>query len=228
MTANKNITSLPSHNEDGSDVSAHQKVQEGETCAIFGGTFDPIHYGHIALAEHIRTALGIEEVWFLVTPQNPWKRNNQLAPDDIRLEMVRAALQNHPHLIASDYEFHLEKPSYSYQTLRHLRHDFPDKKFTLIIGADNWVDFKKWSHPDEILENHSIAVFPRDGHPIDTTTLPSNVTFVDAPLLPISSTEIRRAIADGRGVKTLTTPDDTPIIAPAVADIIHREHLYER
>ena len=102
---------------------------------LFGGTFDPIHNGHVNLAEQFLRKMKLDEVWFLVTPQNPWKQNNLLSDDALRLEMVTLALEGHAKLVASDYEFHLEKPSYTYKTLRHLREDFPENEFVLLIGA---------------------------------------------------------------------------------------------
>lgn len=171
---------------------------------IFGGTFDPIHRGHTALACHIRETVGLDEVWFLVTPQNPWKKDARLSADEHRLQMVRIALEGKTGLKASDYEFHLPKPSYSYQTLRRLREDFPQHSFTLIIGADNWRAFGNWSHPEEILQHHPVVVFPRDGRDsldADVKGLDTHrVTFIDAPLLPYSSTEVRRRLAEGLSV----------------------------
>lgn len=167
---------------------------------IFGGTFDPIHNGHVKLAASFLKKLHLDEVWFLVTPQNPWKQNNNLSPDEYRFELVQKALEDHPGLVASDYEFHLDKPSYSYQTLRHLREDYPDKEFMLLIGADNWVKFSNWAEYEEILANHSIAVYPRKGYEVDESTMPPNVQFVKTRLYNVSSTEIRERLAKGQSV----------------------------
>lgn len=178
---------------------------------LFGGTFDPIHLGHTALAEHIRGVVGLDEVWFLVTPQNPWKRDAHLSADEHRLEMVRLALKGREGLKASDYEFHLPKPSYSYQTLRHLREDYPGHSFTLIIGADNWGEFRRWSHPEEILQHHPIVVFPREGYAFEDADVEGldtgRVTLVDAPLLPYSSTEVRRRLFEGMSVNGMLDKD---------------------
>ena len=174
---------------------------------LFGGTFDPIHRGHTALAQLFMQQLHLDEVWFMVTPQNPWKRSRNLSPDDVRLEMVRLAVKDIDGLKASDYEFHLEKPSFTYQTLRHLRNDYPNTEFTLLIGADNWQGWDKWAEHDEILSHHDIAVFPREGCPIDPTTLPDKVTLLDAPLFNVSSTEIREKIAAGMPIDNLVAPE---------------------
>ena len=167
---------------------------------ILGGTFNPIHNGHISLAEHFLQLTDVDEVWFMVTPQNPWKRDSQLADDNLRLEMVSRALEGHDRLHASDYEFHLDRPSYSYITLRHLRADYPEHVFTLLIGADNWVKFDQWANHEEILRHHNVAVYPRRHCHVDTDTLPDNVVFVDMPLLDISSTDIRQMLREGKDV----------------------------
>lgn len=173
---------------------------------LFGGTFDPIHKGHTALAEYIRKELKLDEVWFLVTPQNPWKKDKSLSPDSMRLEMARIALRPFPCLKASDYEFHLEKPSYTYQTLRSLRSDYPQHCFTLIIGADNWAGFDKWSHPEEILTHHPIAVFPREGYPLPASSSP-DVHLINAPLINVSSTEIRNRTNHNQDISDLIDKD---------------------
>lgn len=168
---------------------------------IYGGTFDPIHLGHVTLAEHILACAQLDEVWFLVTPQNPWKRDNLLSADEHRLAMTQLALQDKEGLKASDYEFHMSKPSYSYQTLRRLREDYPEHEFTLVIGADNWHEFSRWSHPEEILQHHPVVVFPREGYDFKDAEVAGldtrRVVFVDAPLLPYSSTEVRLRLQKG-------------------------------
>ena len=170
---------------------------------LFGGTFDPIHNGHIRLAELFRKRLQLDEVWFLVTPQNPWKTGKRLSDDRLRLEMARKALEGYDGLVASDYEYHLPKPSFSYQTLRNLRHDFPADSFTLLIGADNWVAFDKWAEHEEIMQHHRIAVFPRLNSDFNPHALPQGVCFLDAPLLNVSSTEVRERICRGEDVSGL-------------------------
>lgn len=136
--------------------------------------------------------------------------------------MARLALEGEEGLVASDYEFHLEKPSFSYRTLRHLREDFPDTEFTLLIGGDNWAAFDKWAEYHEILLHHPVAVYPRNG---SSLTMPKalddidlRLTIVRQPLLDISSTEIRRRVREGLDIKGL--------VAPAVADYIRSNGLY--
>lgn len=200
---------------------SHGKAGRGMSIGLFGGTFDPVHYGHVALAETIRKRLQLDEVWFLISPQNPWKQDSHITDDDLRYQMVRLALADNEHLQASDYEFHLPKPSYTYQTLRHLRADFPEHEFTLIVGGDNWAAFDHWAEYGEILQHHPIAVFPRQG--MGQPPLPSYpeariVVLDDVGLMPVSSTEIRQRVADGLSIETL--------VAPAVADFIRTNNLY--
>ncbi len=117
--------------------------------------------------------------------------------DEMRLEMVRLALKNELRMRASDYEFGMPRPSYMWHTLQSMSADYPDKEFVLIIGADNWENFDRWYEWRKILDNYRIVVYPRTGSPIDAASLPANVTYVDTPLLDVSSTQIRRLIRDG-------------------------------
>lgn len=179
---------------------------------IFGGTFDPIHVGHIHLAEQFLKKTVVEEVWFMVTPQNPWKKDSRLSDDTYRFMLVRKALEGREGLMASDYEFHLDKPSYSFKTLRSLRADYPEHEFVLLIGADNWVKFGNWAENEEIMANHRIAVYPRPGYEIDVENLPEGVQLVDMELYDISSTEIRNRLAEGKTVDGLVPEEITNLL----------------
>lgn len=178
---------------------------------IFGGTFDPIHNAHVQLALTFREQMHMDEVWFLVTPQNPWKQGRSLSSDHHRLKMAQLAVADKEGLVASDYEFHLEKPTYTYLTLRHLRKDYPDVEFTLLVGGDNWASFDKWAEWQEIVEHHPIAVYPRDGHSVDTPAalhdISLSITTLKAALLPISSTSIRQRVAEHSRVDAMVHPD---------------------
>lgn len=166
---------------------------------IFGGSFNPIHIGHIALAKSLCEKTGLDEVWFMVSPMNPFKQAaTDLLDDNLRLELVEKALENEPQLRACDYEFHLPKPSYTWHTLQAITLDYPDIAFTLLIGGDNWAAFDKWYHHDDILAHYPIVVYPRQGS--DIRNVPEGVTIVETPLLNISSTEIRRHIAEGKSI----------------------------
>lgn len=188
------------------------------TTGIFGGSFNPVHNGHIELARRLLKLASLDGVWFVVSPQNPFKRNEHLLDDRLRLEMVRLALQDEPRMEASDYEFRLPRPSYMWHTLRAMSKDYPDRRFVLLIGADNWARFGEWYAADKILAAHRVVVYPREGVPLDPAALPAGVTLADTGLIPGSSTEVRRRIACGLPVDGL--------VPPVVAGFIRKHKLY--
>ena len=187
---------------------------------IFGGTFNPIHIGHLALANYLCEFGGIDELWFMVTPQNPFKRNETLLDDHIRLEMVETAVKDYPHFFASDFEFRLPKPSYTVETLNHLAQTYPERTFHLIVGADNWARIDRWKSPEEIIRNHHVLIYPRKGFPLCPETFPRHVRMVDAPLIEVSSTFIRNAIREGKDVRYFLHPE--------VHRIIRKRNLYKQ
>ena len=164
---------------------------------IFGGSFNPIHTGHIALAQAVQKQCGLDEVWLMVSPQNPLKQNDSdLLADNLRLEMAQKALEGIEGIKACDYEFHLPKPSYTWNTLQHLSKDYPDYTIILLIGGDNWAHFQRWRHWKDILRHYHISVFPRNQY----------IGSFDAPLIDVSSTEIRQRVAQGESVQGMV-PD---------------------
>ena len=175
------------------------KVQSMKV-GIFGGSFNPIHTGHIALAKSLCEKAGLDEVWFMVSPMNPFKKTaTDLLDDHLRLEMVEKALEKEPQLKACDYEFRLPKPSYTWHTLQAISLEFTDIEFTLLIGGDNWAAFDKWYHHEDILAHYPIVVYPRQGSSVGK--VPEGVTIVETPLLNISSTEIRQRIKEGKSIE---------------------------
>lgn len=170
---------------------------------IYGGSFNPIHNGHIALAEAFLRQAELDEVWFMVSPQNPLKANARLLDDKIRFKMVQKVLKHKRNLIACDYEFHLPKPSYTWDTLQRLSNDFPQHQFTLLIGSDNWTAFDRWYHHEDILQNYKIVIYPRLGDEIGKNELPNSVSLLNAEFINISSTEIRERIANGKSIDHL-------------------------
>lgn len=171
--------------------------------AIFGGSFNPIHVGHIALAKSVVQAHLADEVWLLVSPQNPLKEQNGLQPEQVRLRLANEALANEQHIHVSDFEFHLPRPSYTWKTLNALQQSYPTYEFKLLIGADNWLIFNKWANYKEILDNHKILVYPRPDSPINQLQLPSNVTLIKSPLCPFSSTDIRQRVRNKESIKDM-------------------------
>ena len=179
---------------------------------IFGGSFNPIHNGHITLASRILREARLDEVWFLVTPQNPWKSQEDLLDDDKRLEMVKLALEGKAGLVASDFEFHLPKPSYTWNTLQALSTEYPDNEFVLLVGGDNWERFDHWYEHDKILAQYEVAIYPRKGSKIDRQSLPANVRLLRTRLINISSTEIRQRVHDSLPVSDLVPPVIIPLV----------------
>ena len=156
---------------------------------IFGGSFDPIHIGHTSLATEVLRQNLADEVWFMVSPRNPLKKDLHLTDEAIRLEMVRLAVAGEPRFVACDFEFNLPRPSYTYHTLQALGVAYPDRQFILLIGADNWACINRWYNYQEIISRYSIIVYPRGGEKF--AQLPENVSWISSPLFDISSTEIR-------------------------------------
>ena len=186
---------------------------------LFGGSFNPIHNAHIALASTICEQARLDEVWFMVSPQNPLKQAGDLLDENERYEMVKLALESEAKILkASNYEFHLERPSYTWKTLRALKLDFPQHEFSLIIGGDNWVRFPRWAHSEEILANHHIYIYPREDSDINEASLPQNVHLVHTPKINITSTMLRDMIKNGK--------DITPFVPDAVAKAIADNNYY--
>lgn len=186
---------------------------------LFGGSFNPIHNGHVRLAKSLLQEAALDEVWFLVSPQNPFKQDQQLLDDDKRLQLVRLALKEEPQLMASDFEFHLPKPSYTWNTLQALEQKYPERKFTLLIGGDNWEAFDKWYRYEDILKRYPIIVYPRKGSKVSGVKFQvSDIQIVETPLINISSTQIRQRLQEGKSVRGLVNTE--------VAMVIEQEHLY--
>lgn len=173
---------------------------------IFGGSFNPIHIGHLALANYLCEFSHLDEVWFMVSPQNPLKRNDKLWDDELRLELARLATKDYPKFKVCDIEFQLPRPSYTIHTLNALKEAYPGHEFTLLIGADNWRLFPHWKASDEIIAHHKVLVYPRPGYEIGENELPPSVSLVHTPLLEVSSTFIRESIEAQKDVRYFLHP----------------------
>jgi len=187
---------------------------------VYSGSFNPIHNGHIALAEYLVDRQIVDEVWVIITPQNPLKPSNTLINDNLRLQMARLALEGRKGIVVSDVEIHLPKPSYTIDTLRFLQSQYPLYSFCLLIGQDNVTIFDKWKSYRQILQDFRVLVYPRSGA---TTTeqlkYPEMQLLTDAPTVDISSTDIRNRVKSGLPI--------TGLLPDAVAEFITEHRLYK-
>lgn len=185
---------------------------------LFFGSFNPVHTGHLVIANYMAHHTDLDEVWLMVSPHNPLKKKDSLANMYDRLEMVNLALEGAERLRSSDFEFRLKQPSYTIDTLVHLKERFPEKDFVLIMGSDNLKSFRKWKNYEIILRDFQIAVYPRPGYTDPELEQHPSITLTDTPQMEISSTFIRKSVAAGKNVKYFL-PD-------AVNSFIEKKGLY--
>lgn len=197
-----------------SDSLKKQKV------GLFFGSFNPIHIGHLCIANYFSEYTDLHEVWFVVSPQNPLKPKNSLLADHHRLELVHLVLDDYSKFRVCDIEFKLPKPSYTIHTLAYLTEKYPAKEFVLIIGSDNLVTFSKWKNYDQILLNYQLYVYPRPESEISLWHTHPGVKLVNAPLMQISSSFIRKALKEKKEI---------PFFVPEKAyQYIKEMHFYEK
>lgn len=168
---------------------------------IFPGSFNPVHIGHLALANYILEYSDLDEIWMMVSPHNPLKDAGSLCPENHRFNMLSIALKNDPAIKPSDFEFSLEKPNYTIHTLSLLQKKHPDYLFSLIIGGDNWANFHKWHRYKDILNQFSIIVYPRPDETIEKPLNLNNVHIINAPVMDISSTMLRDSINQHKNLR---------------------------
>jgi len=176
---------------------------------LFFGSFNPVHAGHLMIANHLTEHAGLDEVWFVVTPHNPHKQKKSLLNDHHRLTMVRLATENYPKLKASNIEFGLPQPNYTINTLTLLQEKYPDRDFVLLMGQDNIASLHKWKNYEAILQYYKIYVYPRITRKIARQEIlehPS-VRFVKAPIVELSATQIRNDIKEQKNVRPLLPPE---------------------
>ena len=181
------------------------------TTGLFFGSFNPIHNGHLAIARYLLDKKYCDEIWFIVSPRNPWKKDQNLLPEEQRLEIVQTAVAADWRIQACDIEFSLPKPSYTYLTLRTLQQKYTDKCFALIMGGDNLEGFHRWVNYEEIVASYRILVYPRPGIPLPAVP-EGKITVVNAPVMSISSTEIREKVRKGEDVSREVPESVLPLI----------------
>ena len=168
---------------------------------LFFGSFNPIHIGHLIIANYMANYTDLQQVWLVVSPHNPLKNKSSLVNMYDRLEMVRLATEDNDRIRPSDVEFKLPQPSYTIDTLAHLKERYPEHEFTLIMGADNLDSLKKWKNYEILLRDYKIAVYPRPGYENPELASHPSITITDTPHMEISSTFIRKAIKEGKTVQ---------------------------
>ena len=174
---------------------------------LFFGSFNPIHTGHLIIAEYMATRTDLQQVWFVVSPHNPLKLRSTLANDFDRLHMVQLAIEDNPRLKASNIEFSLPKPSYTIDTMVYLHEKYPQHEFSLIMGSDNLESLNKWKNYELLLERYPIHIYQREGALSDGTSDPKgDIRYYDVPMMKISSTFIRESIAAGQSIRYMV-PD---------------------
>ena len=186
---------------------------------LFFGSFNPIHIGHLIIANTMADRGSVDQVWLVVSPQNPFKKQSSLLHEFDRLHMVRLAIADNPLLNATDIEFNMPKPSYTADTLAYLSDRYPQHSFKVIMGEDNLQYFHKWKNHEAIIEHYGLLVYPRPNAPETQWTKHEKVELIEAPEVDISATFIRKSIQNGHSIKYLVHPD--------VEDYIRAKRLFE-
>ena len=189
---------------------------------LYFGTFNPIHIGHLIIANHMAEYSNLDQIWMVVTPHNPLKKKSALLDDYHRLQMVHLATEDYPKIKPSDIEFKLLQPNYTVNTLAHLQEKYPNHEFSLIMGEDNLKSFHKWKNYEIILDRHEIYVYPRLSDEKDILKLKTHpkIHLVDAPIVEIASTFIRENIKKGKNIR--------PLLPPKVWDYIDHNNFYRK
>jgi len=187
---------------------------------LFFGSFNPVHIGHLALANYMLSFTDMEQVWLVVSPHNPLKDKSSLLNQNDRIHLINLALDFHPGIKASNVEFSLPQPSYTINTLTHLKEKYPEHRFSLIMGQDNLQTFHKWKNYEEILKRYHIYVYPRAGYGASQFDEHKHVHLTQAPIMEISSTFIRDAIKSKKNIRFF--------LHPKVWEYIESSNLYRK
>lgn len=186
---------------------------------LFFGSFNPIHNGHLMLAKYILNEYDLAEIWFVVSPQNPLKDKKTLLDEHHRLQLVRLAIEDEPKFKASDIEFKLERPSFTINTLVHLKEKYK-RPFVLLMGADSAASIMKWKNYEAILEDYEVYVYPRPSDDVESILKHKNLKIINAPQIELSATYIRQAIKAKKDVRFL--------LSERVYDYVQEMHFYEK
>lgn len=180
-------------------------MRSGKKIGLYFGTFNPIHIGHLTIANYMVEFGGLDEVWLVVTPHNPLKKKSTLLDDVHRLAMVRIAVEDFPRLKASNIEFELPQPSFTVHTLAYLEEKYPGEKFCLILGEDNLKSLPKWKNYEVILDRYELYIYPRiSSGEVDPSLLSHpHIHWIDSPIMELSSTFIRKAIKEGKNIRPM-------------------------
>lgn len=189
---------------------------------LFFGSFNPIHVGHLIIANHFAEHTDLQQIWIIVTPHNPFKEKKSLLDDQQRLHLVRLAIEDYPKLKVSDIEFKLSQPNYTVNTLAYLQEKHPKQEFSIIMGEDNLKSLHKWKNYEIILQNHDIYVYPRISSDINDSVIktPRNIHRIHAPVVEISSTAIRTDILLKKNIR--------PLLSEKVYAYIEHNNLYKK
>ena len=187
---------------------------------LFFGSFNPVHVGHLIIANYMATQTGLREVWLVISPQNPLKPKKALANDYDRLYLVQLAIEDNPLLRPCDIEFHMPKPSYTIDTLIHLKEKYPEHEFVLIMGGDNLKSLHKWKNYEILLRDYEIYVYQRPKYELGELAINPNIHLFEAPLMQISASYIRQCVKNGKSVQYL--------VPEAVYEYLESSNLYKK
>lgn len=168
---------------------------------LYFGSFNPVHIGHLIIANYVLNETDLDKIWFVVSPQNPFKQNKSLLNEYDRLHLMRTAIEDDPRMKASDIEFYLPKPSYTINTLTYLKEKYPEQDFYIIMGSDSFQNIDKWKNYEMIINNYKLYVYQRKGFDLKNNNNSERIKLLDAPLLEISATNIRQLVKQGKSIR---------------------------